>query len=48
MSAPFLSLPCSHIYRNTHTYTHNGILLSHKKEQCESVELRQMKLEPVI
>ena len=35
---------CMYIY--IHTY--NGILLSHKRNEFESVELRQMKLEPVI
>ena len=29
-------------------YTHNGILLSHKKNEFESLLVRWMKLEPVI
>ena len=29
-------------------HIHNGILLSHKKEQFESVLMRWMKLEPII
>ena len=28
-------------------HINNGILLSHKRNKCESVELRWMKLEPV-
>ena len=29
-------------------HVYNGILLSHKKGECESVELRGMNIEPVI
>ena len=31
-----------------HTHTHNGVLLSHKRNAFESVVVRGMNLEPVI
>ena len=37
-----------YIYICTHTHTHTRILLSHKRNQFESVVVRWMNLEPVI
>ena len=37
-----------YMYICTHTHTHNGILLSHKKNKFESLLVRWMNLELVI
>ena len=29
-------------------HVYNGLLLSHKRDECESVELRGMNIDPVI